>query len=85
MPQFSDVSIHLGQQAIELPSWAFGNSGTRFRVFGTPGTARNPFEKIRTLRRCISTPVLRPLWPCTSRRDKVESYGDFKSAPRTTA
>lgn len=32
--------------AIELPSWAFGNSGTRFKVFGTPGTPRTAEEKI---------------------------------------
>ncbi|WP_030164658.1 MULTISPECIES: L-rhamnose isomerase [Actinomycetes] len=32
--------------AIELPSWAFGNSGTRFKVFGTPGTPRTVQEKI---------------------------------------
>ncbi len=32
--------------AIELPSWAFGNSGTRFKVFGTPGTPRTIHEKI---------------------------------------
>ncbi|WP_101467196.1 L-rhamnose isomerase [Nocardia fluminea] len=32
--------------AIELPSWAFGNSGTRFKVFGTAGTARTVQEKI---------------------------------------
>lgn len=31
---------------IEVPSWAYGNSGTRFRVFGTPGTPRDPFEKV---------------------------------------
>ncbi len=36
----------LADQRIELPSWAFGNSGTRFRVFGTPGTPRDPFEKV---------------------------------------
>ncbi|MCD2497957.1 MULTISPECIES: L-rhamnose isomerase [Microbacterium] len=36
----------LEQQSIELPSWAFGNSGTRFKVFGTAGTPRDPFEKI---------------------------------------
>ncbi|ABS02875.1 L-rhamnose isomerase [Kineococcus radiotolerans] len=36
----------LREQTIELPSWAFGNSGTRFKVFGTPGTPRDPFEKI---------------------------------------
>jgi len=31
---------------IEVPSWAYGNSGTRFRVFSTPGSPRNVFEKI---------------------------------------
>ncbi|GII98313.1 L-rhamnose isomerase/sugar isomerase [Sediminihabitans luteus] len=36
----------LRAQTIELPSWAFGNSGTRFKVFGSPGTPRDPFEKI---------------------------------------
>jgi L-rhamnose isomerase/sugar isomerase len=36
----------LSQQTIELPSWAFGNSGTRFKVFGQPGVARTPFEKL---------------------------------------
>jgi L-rhamnose isomerase/sugar isomerase len=24
--------------SIEVPSWAYGNSGTRFKVFTTPGT-----------------------------------------------
>ena len=36
----------LEEQTIELPSWAFGNSGTRFKVFGSPGTPRDPFEKL---------------------------------------
>jgi L-rhamnose isomerase/sugar isomerase len=36
----------LASQTIELPSWAFGNSGTRFKVFGQPGVARTPFEKL---------------------------------------
>ena len=36
----------LQTQTIELPSWAFGNSGTRFRVFTTAGVPRTPFEKI---------------------------------------
>ncbi|HWS56998.1 MAG TPA: L-rhamnose isomerase [Actinotalea sp.] len=36
----------LDQLAIEVPSWAYGNSGTRFRVFGTPGTPRTVQEKI---------------------------------------
>ena len=41
-----NILDQLQEQAIELPSWAFGNSGTRFKVFGTPGTPRDPFEKI---------------------------------------
>ena len=36
----------LNAQAIELPSWAFGNTGTRFKVFSTPGTPRTVYEKI---------------------------------------
>ena len=36
----------LEQFTVELPSWAFGNSGTRFKVFSQPGVPRDPFEKI---------------------------------------
>ncbi|MCW4456848.1 L-rhamnose isomerase [Microbacterium sp. MPKO10] len=43
---FADITPELAKQAIELPSWAFGNSGTRFKVFGTPGTPRTVEEKI---------------------------------------
>jgi L-rhamnose isomerase/sugar isomerase len=32
--------------SIELPSWAFGNSGTRFKVFAQQGVPRDPYEKI---------------------------------------
>ncbi|MDH2443149.1 L-rhamnose isomerase [Amnibacterium sp. CER49] len=46
MPSFADITPLLEQQAIELPSWAFGNSGTRFRVFPQAGVPRDPFEKI---------------------------------------
>jgi L-rhamnose isomerase/sugar isomerase len=46
MTSFSDISPALERQAIELPSWAFGNSGTRFKVFTQPGVPRDPFEKV---------------------------------------
>jgi len=39
------VKSVLRGQEIELPSWAFGNSGTRFKVFGQPGVPRDPYEK----------------------------------------
>jgi len=31
---------------VEVPSWAYGNSGTRFKVFAQPGVPRDPFEKL---------------------------------------
>jgi L-rhamnose isomerase/sugar isomerase len=40
-----DVKAALKQQRIELPSWAFGNTGTRFKVFSQPGVPRTPWEK----------------------------------------
>ena len=36
----------LARQSIELPSWAFGDAGTRFKVFSSPGTPRTVQEKI---------------------------------------
>src|SRR5216117_3338286 len=36
----------LAEFTIEVPSWAFGNSGTRFKVFAQPGVPRDPFEKL---------------------------------------
>lgn len=36
----------LSRLEIEVPSWAYGNSGTRFKVFPQPGVPRDPFEKI---------------------------------------
>src|ERR1700748_1027109 len=42
----SSAAAVLKRQRIELPSWAFGNSGTRFKVFAQPGVPRDPFEKI---------------------------------------
>jgi L-rhamnose isomerase/sugar isomerase len=43
---FEDIGGALEALAIEVPSWAYGNSGTRFKVFGTPGTPRTVEEKI---------------------------------------
>ena len=46
MTSFDQITDALADQAIELPSWAFGNSGTRFRVFPQAGVPRDPFEKV---------------------------------------
>jgi L-rhamnose isomerase/sugar isomerase len=46
MTSFGEISDRLAGQTIEVPSWAYGNSGTRFKVFGSPGTPRTVQEKI---------------------------------------
>ncbi len=46
MTDLAAVKRALTAQRIETPSWAFGNSGTRFKVFTQPGVPRNPQEKI---------------------------------------
>src|ERR1700730_7748520 len=46
MPDLSVVKAVLREQRIELPSWAFGNTGTRFKVFAQPGVPRTVLEKV---------------------------------------
>ncbi|MGW4298365.1 L-rhamnose isomerase [Streptomyces sp. NPDC004646] len=41
-----EVKAALAAQAVETPSWAYANSGTRFKVFAQPGVPRTPFEKL---------------------------------------
>ena len=45
-PDSRSARAILRTQRIELPSWAFGNSGTRFKVFAQKGVSRTPYEKI---------------------------------------
>ena len=40
------VKSALKAQHIETPSWGYGNSGTRFKVFPWPGAARDVYEKL---------------------------------------
>jgi L-rhamnose isomerase/sugar isomerase len=40
------VAPAVTQLEIETPSWGYGNSGTRFKVFPQPGVPRTPFEKV---------------------------------------
>lgn len=46
MSDTSAVKDALRRQQIETPSWAYGNSGTRFKVFAQQGVPRTPQEKI---------------------------------------
>jgi L-rhamnose isomerase/sugar isomerase len=46
MKDKSTLFSALANQAIETPSWGYGNSGTRFKTFAAPGAARTVWEKI---------------------------------------
>lgn len=41
-----DIKKKLKEMVIELPSWAVGNSGTRYGTFRDSGAARNVWDKI---------------------------------------
>ena len=74
MPAFSGIAAQLEQQAIELPSWAFGNSGTRFKVFAQPGVPRNAFEKIEDAAQVHKHTGLAPSVALHIPWDRVDSY-----------
>ncbi|WP_084105746.1 L-rhamnose isomerase [Demequina sp. NBRC 110056] len=77
MATFADIAPRLDEQAIELPSWAFGNSGTRFRVFGQPGVPRDPFEKIADAAQVHKVTGLSPTVALHIPWDKVDDYGQL--------
>jgi L-rhamnose isomerase / sugar isomerase len=79
MTTFSpDVAAQLEAQAIELPSWAFGNSGTRFKVFTTPGTPRDPFEKIADAAEVNRVTALAPSVALHIPWDKVDDWSALR-------
>ena len=77
MTTFAAITDQLARQAIELPSWAFGNSGTRFKVFGTPGTPRDPREKIADAAQVHAFTGLAPTVALHIPWDKVDDYAEL--------
>ena len=77
-PTLSDLSPEarglLETQTIELPSWAFGNSGTRFRVFTTAGVPRDPFEKIDDVARVNAFTGITPRVSLHIPWDRTDDY-----------
>ena len=72
------VEERLRSQRLETPSWGYGNSGTRFKVFPQPGVPRDPFEKFadaaevhRLTGVCPSVAIHIP-W------DRVDDYGELR-------
>ena len=79
MTTFTSIAPQLETQAIELPSWAFGNSGTRFKVFSTPGTPRTPQEKIADAAKVHEFTRLAPTVALHIPWDKVDDYSELRA------
>jgi L-rhamnose isomerase/sugar isomerase len=76
-PDPSGVKAALRQQRIELPSWAFGNSGTRFKVFPQPGVPRDPYEKIADAAQVHAFTGVAPSVALHIPWDAVDDYADL--------
>jgi len=78
MTPFEVISGALAEQDIELPSWAFGNSGTRFRVFPQAGVPRDPFEKIADAAKVHELTGLAPRVALHIPWDEVDDFADLR-------
>jgi L-rhamnose isomerase/sugar isomerase len=75
MPDVTAVKSALRGQEIELPSWAFGNTGTRFKVFAQAGVPRTPQEKIADAAQVHAVTGVAPRVAVHIPWDKVDDYG----------
>ena len=79
MPTFADIAPQLAHQAIELPSWAFGTSGTRFKVFAQEGVPRDPFEKVADAAEVHRHTGLAPSVALHIPWDRVDDYDELRA------
>ena len=78
----SAVRSALKSQHIELPSWAFGNSGTRFKVFPQAGVPRNPYEKVADAAQVHRFTGVAPSVALHIPWDRVDDYQDLARQAR---
>ena len=77
MANAAEVKAVLKRLAIETPSWAYGNSGTRFKVFGQPGVPRDPYEKVADAAQVHKYTGAAPTVALHIPWDKVADYKNF--------
>jgi L-rhamnose isomerase / sugar isomerase len=68
----------LRSQRVETPSWGYGNSGTRFKVFLQPGVPRDPFEKLADASQVHRLTGICPSVAIHIPWDRVDDYGELK-------
>jgi L-rhamnose isomerase / sugar isomerase len=76
------VKARLKRQEVETPSWGYGNSGTRFRVFGQPGVPRDPFEKFEDAAQVHRYTGICPGVAIHIPWDRVDDYGALRAHAR---
>ncbi|MEV5348449.1 L-rhamnose isomerase [Streptomyces achromogenes] len=74
MTDLAAVKAALKTQAVETPSWAYGNSGTRFKVFAQAGVPRSPWEKLQDAARVHAFTGVAPSVALHIPWDTVENY-----------
>jgi L-rhamnose isomerase/sugar isomerase len=72
--ELAAVKAALKTQAVETPSWAYGNSGTRFKVFAQQGVPRTPQEKLEDAAQVHAFTGVAPTVALHIPWDKVEDY-----------
>jgi L-rhamnose isomerase/sugar isomerase len=77
MASTNEVKAVLNRLGVETPSWAYGNSGTRFKVFGQPGVPRDPYEKVEDAAQVHKYTGAAPTVALHIPWDKVADYKDF--------
>jgi len=75
----ADVKSTLRSLRIETPSWAFANSGTRFKVFAQPGVPRDPFEKVADAAQVHALTGLAPAVALHIPWDLVDDFGTLRA------
>jgi L-rhamnose isomerase/sugar isomerase len=70
----------LRSQRIETPSWAYANSGTRFKVFPQEGVPRDPYEKIADAAVVHRLTGVAPSVALHIPWDRVDDYGKLSAA-----
>ncbi|MFI8515903.1 L-rhamnose isomerase [Streptomyces sp. NPDC085460] len=68
------VKAALKTQRIETPSWGYGNSGTRFKVFAQGGVPRTPWEKLDDAARVHEFTGVAPKVSLHIPWDRVDDY-----------
>ncbi|MEV6290823.1 L-rhamnose isomerase [Streptomyces sp. NPDC051896] len=74
MTDLAAVKAALKTQAVETPSWAYGNSGTRFKVFAQPGVPRDPWEKLQDAAKVHEFTGVAPTVALHIPWDRVDDY-----------